>query len=144
MQSKVKSKRGLLLSLLLTATVSGVSAATGNELTLIVNGDPMVFVMSEHPVITYTNNTLHIKTDAANTDVPVSEISGGALPKTIVHGDVNGDFCVDVADISSIIDIMAGVTLDPVVTRSADVNGDGSIDVADVAATISIMAGEQP
>jgi len=143
MQSKVKSKRRLLLSLL-TAAVSVVSAATGNELTLIVNGEPMVFVMSEHPVITYTNNTLHIKTDAATTDVPVSEISGGALPKTIVHGDVNGDFSVDVADISSIIDIMAGVPLDPVVTRSADVNGDGSVDVADISATISIMAGEQP
>lgn len=142
MQSIEKSKRGFLLPLLLAAAVSGVSAATGNELTLIVKGEPMVIQMSEHPVITYTNNTLHIKTDAAVTDVPVSQISGGALPKTIVHGDVNGDFAVDVADISSIIDVMAGVMSDPVATRGADVNGDGTVDVADIAATISIMAGE--
>ena len=135
------SFRGLLMSFLLTATANGAIAANGNELTLIVNGEPMVFVMSEHPVITYTNNTLHIKTDAATTDVPVSEISGGTLPKLVVHGDVNGDFSVDVADISSIIDVMAGV-LDPATTRGADVNGDGTVDVADIAATISIMAGE--
>lgn len=143
MQSKVKSKRGLLLSLLLTATVSGVSAATGNELTLIVNGDPMVFVMSEHPVITYTNNTLHIKTDAANTDVPVSEISGGAFPKTVVLGDVNADFSVDVADIASVIDVMAtGSGIANPLQQAADVNRDGTVNVADISAVIDIMSGK--
>ncbi len=127
-----------MLPLFLAAAVSGVSAAPGNELTLIVKGEPMVIQMSEHPVITYTNNTLHIKTDAAVTDVPVSQISGGALPKTIVHGDVNGDFAVDVADIASVISAMAAGRYDPV----ADVNRDGAVDVADIATTISIMAGQ--
>lgn len=130
------------MPLLLALVVYGVSAATGNELTLIVKGQPMVIQMSEHPVITYTDNTLHIKTDAASTDVPVSEISGGAFPKTVVLGDVNRDFIVDVADIASIIDVMASGSA-VVLSVSADVNRDGTVDVADIAATISIMAGEK-
>lgn len=51
-------------------------------------------------------------------------------------GDVNADGAVDVADISSIITVMASGTNDPV----ADVNADGSIDVADISSVITIMA----
>ena len=68
-----------------------------------------------------------------------------------LKGDVNGDGTVDVADISTIIDFMAGVGEDsqsvggdlqsPVSARKADVNADGIIDVADIAAVITIMAG---
>lgn len=56
-------------------------------------------------------------------------------------GDVNGDGVVDVADISSIISVMAGELNedDPAVAR-ADVNADGSVDVADISTVITIMA----
>ena len=58
-----------------------------------------------------------------------------------VKGDVNGDGTVDVADIASIIDIMAGATVpDASPSGAADVNGDGTVDVADIAAVIDIMA----
>ncbi len=60
-------------------------------------------------------------------------------PATI-KGDVNGDGKVDVADIASIIDVMADVGTDPVLASSADVNGDGNVDVADIAFVIDIMA----
>ena len=53
-----------------------------------------------------------------------------------VKGDVNGDGTVDVADISSIISVMAGDGNYP----NADVNGDGTVDVADISTVISIMA----
>ena len=56
-----------------------------------------------------------------------------------LNGDVNGDGTVDVADISSIISIMAGSAGDS--PASADVNGDGTVDVADISSVISIMAG---
>ena len=55
-----------------------------------------------------------------------------------LEGDVNGDDVVDVADISTIISVMAGSAGDS--TASADVNGDGTVDVADIASVISIMA----
>lgn len=51
-------------------------------------------------------------------------------------GDVNGDYVVDVADIASIIDVMAAGSG----PAEADVNGDGIVDVADIATVIDIMA----
>ena len=58
------------------------------------------------------------------------------------EGDVNGDNVIDVADIGTIIDVMAAG--DKVVERviAADVNQDGVVDVADIAAIIDIMAGK--
>ena len=54
-------------------------------------------------------------------------------------GDVNGDGAIDVADISAIIDCMAGKN--GITKEVADVNSDNSVDVADIAAVIDIMAG---
>lgn len=55
-------------------------------------------------------------------------------------GDANGDGTVDVADIATVISVMAhGSAGDS--PASADVNGDGTVDVADIASIISIMAG---
>ena len=56
------------------------------------------------------------------------------------NGDVNGDGNVDVADIATIITVMAQG--DKIVEQviAADVNGDGVVDVADIATVISIMA----
>ena len=58
-----------------------------------------------------------------------------------IQGDVNGDGTVDVADIATVISVMANAEGDfPASARAADVNGDGVVDVADIAAIISIMA----
>ncbi len=54
------------------------------------------------------------------------------------RGDVNGDGSVDVADIATIIDVMAGNAAE--YAARADVNGDGAADVADIASVIDIMA----
>lgn len=85
--------------------------------------------------------------DVTLTTTDGEDIEGGSVmttltvtaPKT-VHGDVNSDFVVDVADIASVIDVMASAGADPVSARNADVNGDGSVDVADIAYIIDKMA----
>ena len=59
-------------------------------------------------------------------------------------GDVNGDGSVDVADIATIIDVMAGTVKDEAIVLAADVNTDKTVDVADIATVIGIMAGAQP
>ena len=64
---------------------------------------------------------------------------GGEPIPPVKAGDVNGDGTVDVADISAVISVMAGVA----VYEAADVNGDGNVDVADISNIISIMAGEE-
>ncbi len=53
-------------------------------------------------------------------------------------GDVNGDGAVNVADISSVISVMAGSSDIPM--EKADVNGDGGVDVADISTIIGEMA----
>ena len=59
-----------------------------------------------------------------------------------VKGDVNGDGTVDVADIASVISVMAKGTgpQSGTAPNTADVNGDGVVDVADISTIISIMA----
>ena len=62
--------------------------------------------------------------------------------------DVNNDFTIDVADIASVIDVMASgdVNINPNpslntnLKKKSDVNKDGIVDVADVAAIIDEMA----
>ena len=57
-------------------------------------------------------------------------------------GDVNTDGIVDVADIATVITVMAGDATLGNVAHYADVNGDGVIDVADIASIIDIMAAQ--
>ncbi len=63
------------------------------------------------------------------------------IDKYTETGDVNGDGTVDVADIATIIDVMAGKG-DAATQAAADVNGDTQVDVADIATVIDIMAGK--
>ena len=85
------------------------------------------------------------KFDSNHIDKQYARIDGGtASPGYFTYkaagkkGDVNGDGTIDVADIATIIDAMAGATGN----SRADVNGDGTIDVADIGAVIDIMAGK--
>lgn len=57
-----------------------------------------------------------------------------------IKGDVNGDKKVDVADIASVVSIMAGEKDCIYADVYADVNRDGTVDVADIATIISCMA----
>ncbi len=63
------------------------------------------------------------------------------VPEGMAKGDVNSDGTVDVADIATIVNVMAG-SASETLKASADVNGDGSVDVADIATIINVMAGK--
>jgi hypothetical protein len=56
------------------------------------------------------------------------------------EGDANGDDIVDVADIATIISVMAGEYVEDYVKIMCDVNDDGNVDVADISSVIDIMA----
>ena len=54
---------------------------------------------------------------------------------------MNGDNTIDVADIATVIDVMAGGSgIANPLQQAADVNHDGTVDVADIAAIIDTMA----
>ena len=80
---------------------------------------------------------LHDVTDTKATEVSVSYQWESAA----ITGDVNGDLTVDVADIATVIDVMAnGAGATSTLRQAADVNGDGTVDVADIATIIDEMA----
>ena len=83
------------------------------------------------------------KYNSSNVDKAYARIDGGtSLPGYFTKRmscDVNGDGTVDVADIATVIDVMAGKG-DAALKKAADVNGDGTVDVADIATIISEMA----
>jgi len=82
------------------------------------------------------NETLEIGTEFLFVTEIIFTPDGGEQPK--MKGDVNGDGAVNVADISAIIDVMAGLTT----STMADVNGDDNVNVADISSVIDIMAGK--
>lgn len=65
-------------------TISATSAYSSNVeyLTFNVSGSPVVIALAEHPVITFTDNTLHIKTAKNTIDIPVNEFSGAVFSET--------------------------------------------------------------
>ena len=71
--------RRLLMAVMVMAAALQARAASAEKLTFTVNGEKVEIILAEHPVITYTNNTLHVKTDTETIEIPVSEISGGSF-----------------------------------------------------------------
>ena len=51
-------------------------------------------------------------------------------------GDANGDGNVDIADVVTVLNVMAEGTNE----AAADINGDGSVDIADCVTVLNIMA----
>lgn len=64
-------------------------------------------------------------------------------PAKYTLGDVNDDEQINIADVTSILSIMAGNRNDSLIRDAADVNEDGAINVADVTSVLSIMAGNK-
>ena len=62
-------------------------------------------------------------------------------PQPIIHGDVNGDGEVNIADVNTLIDIILGGAVDDETMERADLNGDGEINIADINAEIDIILG---
>ena len=95
-------------------------------------------------VCTVTENGTVIAVGYGNAIIVATTVDGGyaatCVVRVTVKADVNADGMVDVADIATVIDVMAGVVADPASLRDADVNSDGTIDVADIATIIDIMA----
>ena len=87
--------------------------------------------------ITIEKNTV-VKAMAAAPDMEESAIA--TFVYIVTRGDVNNDGEVNVGDIVTICNVMAGIsTIDP---QLADVNGDGEVNVGDIVTICNIMAGK--
>jgi hypothetical protein len=92
------------------------------------------------PVVRFQNEKVIVATTEGTSDYQKDNIL--RITYNYLRADVNGDNAVDVADIATVISVMAGNDVGgPVPARSvADVNGDGVVDVADIASVIDMMA----
>ena len=60
----------------------------------------------------------------------------------ITLGDLNADGRVDVTDVSLLIDVVLGKTVQIAEEATPDLNGDGMVDVTDVSMLIDIVLGK--
>lgn len=85
MQRKLTFHR-LLLLLFLSVNAVMARAASVEYLTFTVSGSPVVIALADHPVITYTNNTVHIQTASTTIDLPVANISEATFSNAVPTG----------------------------------------------------------
>lgn len=66
----------VVMTMVLWMATMTADAANVQYLTIVVNGKAVSFSLAEHPVITYANNTLVVKTATEEVEIPVASISG--------------------------------------------------------------------
>ena len=71
MKEKAFLRLALMALLLLTATV--IRAGDVQYLTIMVQGKPVSFALSDKPVITYQNNQLVVTTAEETVEIPVAD-----------------------------------------------------------------------
>ena len=76
----------LLLLLFFSVNAILIRAANVEYLTLTVKDGTVVIALAEHPVITYTDNTLHIQSATTTIDVPICDITETEFSSTVPTG----------------------------------------------------------
>ena len=102
----------------------------------------MNFVFNQGPSnvqtedVTFVNKTSFFEVTTQTNKYQVKDVTDQYLPFLDgVHGDVNGDSEVNIADVNAIIDMVLTGRID----LAGDVDGDGEVGIADVNAVIDII-----
>ena len=122
------------------------------EFTLVLNKEGKTMEASTGDIngLTWTGSaqsiTFNVNSGKGHMQLSHLKVKRATIQPEPKQGDVNGDGSVDVADIATIIDVMAGHFPDNITPGTdpylvADVNGDGQVDVADIGFVITVMAG---
>lgn len=131
----------LLVIMLATFTAR---AADIRSVTLIVGSKPMVISLDAKPVITFSNNTLHITTEdePTPTDVDVTQIKSFEFKGAPDRADANGDNDITAADIDEVANHIVGKKTANE-SWGADANGDNKIDAVDLSEIIRKVINKQ-
>ena len=113
-----------------TATVSGIDAG---EWKLAIDVENISQGLTSVPVQLNANQSFTVPAGGYKVYV-----KGEPRPDYLL-GDVNGDGSVNISDVTLLIDIILGGTVDDDTRARADVNGDGSINISDITCVIDII-----
>ncbi len=85
------------------------------------------------------DSTYYYAFSMVNTDFSESDFSKIVFAKVLsaANGDANGDFSVNVLDVTTIVAFLLNQNPQPFIFEAADVNGDGQINVLDIVATVN-------
>ena len=125
------------ITTLLMAAAPGQRAMAQTLKVHHASGATTDLVLNTETTVKFQNDRVLFASSSLSRDFAKNDVL--TFTYTILRHDVNGDSKVDVADISSVIDAMAGGSAG-VSPAEADVNGDGAVDVADIASVIDKMA----
>lgn len=126
----------------------GYTFPQNNEQITTIPGD-LILYQGNNLCIYYDTNSWNFtrigKIDDATQEEIVSFVNAGggdvtvrlSLSSPVAIGDVNGDGSVNIADVTTLIDIL--LTGKNPYGQIADVNGDGSVNIADVTTVIDII-----
>ena len=90
-----------------------------------------------------TYNANHVDADYAHIDGGIDNPGYFSEKPALIHGDVNGDGEVNIADVTTLINIILGKDIEPT-SGVADVNTDGEVNITDVTALVNIILGKEP
>lgn len=133
---KVQTSNGLRASCIVTVPVPRYRLVVWTS-----DGRKTVYDFADKPEITISGTVFIVASHTKTLEYEATDISKFTLEDASIMttGDVNGDTSIDVADIATVITVMAG-TSSANLRTAADVNGDGTVDVADIATILTIMA----
>ncbi len=100
------------------------------------DGTSTLWPISELSSIEMNEHTVRFINPSGSLNIPNDEVL--TISYLARRGDVNRDFFVDISDVVSVINVMAG---DESLRRFSDVNDDGNTDISDVVAIINEMSG---
>ena len=138
----------LLLLIILSANAVLARAASVEYVTFTVSGRPVVIALAEHPVITYTANTLHIRTASTSIDLSVEDINDVVFSKATPTGIAErlaakpqlrgGAVCFEQLPVGSLVTIHA---LDgtQVTATNADDRGQAEVGIFQLPAGVYIV-----
>ena len=129
------------------STSSWMEGVTGSSQTVNSNSTTSYYKLNAtKPQFDKITNNTTFNRGYAYLKVPTSQTGGVSTIYTnlsegseTILGDVNGDGKVNVSDVSTLINMILG--LSPMDEALADVNGDGKVNVSDVTALINIILG---
>lgn len=119
-----------LSSSTVNTTVTGLEAG---EWKLAIDVNNLSAGLTSTPVNFYSTQSFSIPANGYKVYIK------GEPASTVIRGDIDNNGEVNIADVSKLVDIILGATVDDEVLERADVNANGEVNIADVSALIDII-----